>query len=110
MSVFLWQMSVTSIGYLGILFGIGFTQSLFFMIGSVIALLNVGLYVGLFYRLRAKKSVAWYMLIIVFKYAILGIVFHRLSQFGTDSFIWIAVGISTLLPTSVLATLIKVED
>jgi hypothetical protein len=93
-----------------ILFTFGHEQAFHYFFGSIVVIANIGLYIVLFNRIRAKKSVAWCVAGIVFKYAILAWTLSELAKFGTQHFVWIVAGVATLVPSSLVSTLVKVKD
>ena len=110
MIVILWEALISSIAMIAILFSAGYEAAFHYLFGSMVVIANIGLYIVLFNRIRAKKSVAWCVVGIVFKYAILAWTLSELAKFGSQHFVWIVVGVATLVPSSLVSTLVKVKD
>ena len=82
-----------------------------FAAGSAIVLFNVLTLAFVISRVIQKKLIALSITIIVFKYAILGIIIYKLLSFAWVDRIWLCTGLASLV-VSVLffAAVIKTDD
>jgi hypothetical protein len=91
------QFGVTLIGSL-ILFGGRDSQSAAsFAAGSGVVLMNVIVLAFTWSRMIQKKLIALSVSVIVFKYAILGIIIYKLLSFAWIHKMWFCVGLSSLV-------------
>ena len=77
--------------------------------GAGVTLFNFAVLVFGWPRMLAQKQVARAVLVIVFKFAILGWILYLVAHSQTISLGWFALGIATVIP-SVLATAFKIPS
>lgn len=77
-------------------------NALSFAAGAGVMMFNVGALWILWSRLIQKKLIALALAIIVFKYAILGIIIYQLLKAPWVSVIWLSVGFGMLMVASLL--------
>lgn len=80
-----------------------------FIIGSILASLQLGVMIWSWQRILAKKSIALVGAVIVFKYAFLGIlIFRLLSQHWVDP-LWFLVGLGTMIPSIAIGGFLEMK-
>lgn len=80
-------------------------KSASYLAASGLMLINVGLLYWVWQRCLQKKLVALAILIIVFKYAILGWIVYRLLSSSWLDIVWFSMGIGSLILSSSLTAL-----
>lgn len=80
-----------------------------FVSGSFFSAFNVTLLIIVLKALFKKKSVALPVGVIVFKYAVLGIVLYTVAQKEFFNIIYFVVGLSILLPSSLVFSVLYVR-
>lgn len=76
----------------------GWDPALSFGLGAVIAIFNFSLLVWSWQRIFRQKNIALAVGVIVFKYAILGLVAYFIVQSQKVAIVWFIGGLSILLP------------
>lgn len=93
------QVALTAIFALIALFIGGKYEAQSFLIGAVIAIVNVLFFAMITRRIFAKKSVATTLLLIIFKYPILGVGLYLIITHNLVSLLWFVSGLSILIPS-----------
>ncbi len=91
------QLAVTLIGSLILAEGRDNQSAASFALGSGVVLFNVISLAFTYSRMIQKKLIALSLFIIVFKYAILGIIIYKLLSIAWVDRIWLCVGLSSLV-------------
>ncbi len=105
------QAAVTLLGSLILLEGRDGSSAASFAIGSGIVLVNVLTLGFTFSRLIQKKLIALSISVIVFKYAILGIIIYKLLSFAWVDRLWLCVGLGSLVVSALFyASVAKTDD
>ncbi|MGZ5278938.1 MAG: hypothetical protein ACXWC9_03295 [Pseudobdellovibrionaceae bacterium] len=108
---FIIQIAITAIGSIVLLEGRNPESAASFAIGSGIILLNVLSLAFVFSRVIQKKLIALSISIIVFKYAILGIIIYKLLSLAWVDRIWLCVGLASLVVSALFfASVAKTDD
>jgi hypothetical protein len=105
------QAAVTLIGSIVLLEGRDSASAASFAIGSGIVFLNVLSLAFTFNRVIQKKLIALSISIIVFKYAILGIIIYKLLGLAWVDRLWLCVGLASLVVSALFfASVARTED
>jgi ascorbate-specific PTS system EIIC-type component UlaA len=92
----------------GILWLSGATESAAsYFSGSFLILVNVTVLAVAWSFITQKKFIALSVSIIVFKYAILGVIIYRLLKFPWLNPVWMSIGLGSLLITTILFGLLQ---
>lgn len=73
-----------------------------YAIGSSMILVNVGILAFVWFFMIQKKLIALSLTIIVFKYAILGVIIYKLLSYSWLNEGWFCVGLGTLVITTLI--------
>lgn len=73
-----------------------------FAVGSTLILLNVAILGFVWFYVIQKKLIALSLTIIVFKYAILGVIIYKLLSYEWLSESWLCVGLGSLVLTTLI--------
>jgi hypothetical protein len=99
-----WQVVASVLGGVAVTLGFGSDAGASFAIGSVLMTLNVVALAWLWWRIFGQKTIAWTVLIIVIKYAILFASIFYLSRLSWFSTLSAGLGLVTfILPALILA-------
>jgi hypothetical protein len=104
------QLAVTVLGAIVLGEGRGPEGAASFAIGSGIVLVNVMSLAFVFQKLIQKKLIALSLSIIVFKYAILGIIIYKLLSLPWVDRLWLCVGLASLVVSSLFFASIARND
>jgi hypothetical protein len=105
------QAAVTVLGAIVLGEGRGAESAASFAIGSGIVLANVMSLAFVFQKLIQKKLIALSLSIIVFKYAILGIIIYKLLSLPWVDRLWLCVGLASLVVSSLFfASVARTDD
>jgi len=108
---FIIQIAITAIGSIVLLEGRNAESAASFAIGSGIILVNVLSLAFVFSRVIQKKLIALSISIIVFKYAILGIIIYKLLSLSWVDRIWLCAGLASLVVSALFfASVAKTDD
>ena len=91
------QFLITVLGSALLFHGRGFDSAASFAIGAIFVWFNVLSWAFLISRILSKKLVALWASIIVFKYAILGILLYKLLTMQWLDRIWFSIGLGSLI-------------
>jgi len=76
--------------------------------GSILILANVTVLTIAWSFITQKKFVALAVSVIVFKYAILGVIIYRLLKYSWLDPMWMSIGLGSLLLTTILFGLLQI--
>jgi hypothetical protein len=96
------QVVITVLGFVILTKGRDFNSAASFAIGGVFVLVNVLSWAFLVSRILKKKLIALSVTIIVFKYAILGVILYKLLTLDWLDRVWFSVGLGSLLVSTLL--------
>lgn len=96
-NVLIYQMILTVVGGLLLAFFYAPQQALSFAVGSFIILTSFSFFGLGFGMIFQKKLIALAVLIIVFKYAILGIIIYTLVRLSWFDPLWFALGVASFM-------------
>jgi hypothetical protein len=77
----------------------GQRESFSFFAGATLAIFNVLFFAIITRRIFSKKSVATTLLLIIFKYSILGIGLYLIISLNLVNLLWFVIGLSILIPS-----------
>ncbi len=107
---FIIQAAVTVLGAIILAEGRNAESAASFAIGSGIVLFNVLSLAFVFSRLIQKKLIALSLSIIVFKYAILGIIIYKLLSLAWIDRLWLCVGLASLVVSALFYASVARSD
>jgi len=103
------QLGFAALGLLAIGFSVDSLQRTSFLIGSVLASLQLAVMIWSWQCILAKKSIALVGSVIVFKYAFLGVlIFRLLSQHWVDP-LWFLIGLGTMIPSIAIGGFLEMK-
>ncbi len=93
------QVTLTLIFTIAAGFLAGRTEAFSFLAGAILAILNVLFFGIITRRILSKKSVATTLLLIIFKYSILGVGLYLIISLKLVNLLWFVIGLSILIPS-----------
>ncbi len=95
------QISLIAIFTLAAHLLVGSHAAFSFFVGSLFALFNIIFFALITRRIFTKKSVATTLLLIIFKYSILGISLYLIVANNMLNMMWFVIGLSILVPSAI---------
>ncbi len=91
------QIAVGLFGAIGLYFSVGLDAAVAFFVGVSLASINVLFVQYVWSRILGKKSVAWTLFVIVFKYTLLGTILYLVAARDWLPIEWFSLGLATIL-------------